>query len=110
MNNTPLLEELKSKLKVIITESYKDNKFDLEKNLNLFLETSKEKLERWILLFTSGDLTKEELEWLLKSQLNLSAFETLQTAGISKIKLNMIKNNIIKLVFKVITDLIIPAV
>ncbi|MFW0739651.1 hypothetical protein [Flavobacterium sp. T12S277] len=110
MNNTPLLEELKSKLKVIITESYKDNKFDLEKNLNLFLETSKEKLERWILLFASGDLNEEELEWLLKSQLNLTAFETLQIAGISKIKLNTIKNNILKLVFKVITDLIIPAV
>lgn len=110
MNDTPLLEELKSKLKVIITESYKDNKFDLEKNLNLFLEASKEKLERWILLFASGDLTEEELEWLLKSQLNLTAFETLQTAGISKIKLNTIKKNIIKLVFKVITDLIIPAV
>lgn len=110
MNNTPLLQELKSKIKVIITESYKDNKFDLEKNLNLFLETSKEKLERWILLFASGDLNEEELEWLLKSQLNLTAFETLQIAGISKIKLNTIKNNILKLVFKVITDLIIPAV
>ncbi|WP_291287024.1 hypothetical protein [Flavobacterium sp.] len=110
MNDTPLLEELKRKLKIIITESYKDNKFDLEKNLNLFLEASKEKLERWVLLFASGDLTEEELEWLLKSQLNLTAFETLQIAGISKIKLNTIKNNIIKLVFKVITDLIILTV
>lgn len=109
MNKDQLIEDLKNKLKIIITESYKDNKSELEKDLNAFLENSKEKLERWILLFASGDLTEEELQWLLKSQLNLMTLQGLQTAGISKIKLNSIKNNIIKMIFKVIIDLIIPS-
>ncbi|MCV9926352.1 hypothetical protein OIU83_01710 [Flavobacterium sp. LS1R49] len=110
MNNDQLIEELKSKLKTIITKSYKDNKPELEKDLNTFLETSKEKLERWIILFASGDLTEEELEWLLKSQLDLVALQALQTAGISKIKLNTLKNNIVKTIFKFIIEIIIPSV
>lgn len=108
MHNDSLLDQLKSKLKIIITESYKDNKFELEKDLNTFLENSGEKLERWLFLFSSGNLTEEDLEWLLKSQFNLMEFQTLQTTGISKIKLNAIKNNILKMIFKILLDIVIP--
>lgn len=110
MNHNKLIEELKSKSKTIISNSYKSNKSELEKDLNTFLETSKEKLERWMILFSTGDLTEEELEWLLKSQLDLMTLQALQTTGISKIKLNAIKNNIIKTIFKVIIDMIIPSI
>ncbi|MBS7233634.1 hypothetical protein KHA90_21705 [Flavobacterium psychroterrae] len=108
MNNDQLIEELKSKLKTILTKSYKDIKPELEKDLNTFLETSREKLERWIFLLSTGDITEEELEWLLKSQLDLVALQALQTTGISKIKLNSLKNNILKIIFKIILELIIP--
>ncbi|MBE8725790.1 hypothetical protein [Flavobacterium hungaricum] len=110
MNNDQVLEELKNRLKTVITKSYSDFKPELEKDLNAFLEKSREKLERWILLFASGNLTEEELEWLLKSQLDLVALQTLQTTGISKIKLNSLKNNIIKTIFKFIVELIVPGV
>jgi hypothetical protein len=108
MNNDQVLEELKNRLKTVINKSYADFKPELEKDLNAFLEKSREKLERWILLFSSGSLTDQELEWLLKSQLDLVALQTLQTTGISKIKLNSLKNNIIKTIFKFILELIIP--
>jgi len=108
MDNDKLLKELQSKLKTLITENYEEIKPQLEKDLNTFLEKSKIKLERWLFLFSSGDLTEEELEWLLKSQLDLVSLQGLQTAGISKIKLNTIKNNIIKIILNVIIGLIIP--
>ena len=110
MDNDTLLKELKSRLKIIITNSYKDIKPELEKDLNSFLETSKEKLERWILLFSTSALTEEELEWLLKSQLDLVALQALQSTGISKIRLNTLKNNILKTIFKVIIELVIPVI
>ncbi len=110
MDKNLLIAELEDKLKVIITKSYKDLKPQLEKDLSLFLETSKEKLERWTILFASGNLTEEELEWLLKSQLDLVVLQGFQAAGISKIKLNALKNNIIKIIFKVITEMIMPMV
>lgn len=110
MDNDKVLKELKSRLKIIITNSYKDIKPELEKDLNTFLETSREKLERWILLFSTSALTEEELEWLLKSQLDLVALQALQTTGISKIRLNTLKNNILKTIFKVIIELVIPVI
>lgn len=110
MNKDQLTEELKSKLKTIITKCYKENKTELEKDLNTFLEISKEKLERWMILFSAGNLTEEELEWLLKSQLDLVALQALQTTGISKIKLNEIKNNILKVIFNFILEVIIPGI
>ncbi|OXA71714.1 hypothetical protein B0A67_10170 [Flavobacterium aquidurense] len=110
MDKDKVIENLKKELKAIIANNYKDIKPQLEKDLTVFFQTSKEKLERWIVLFSSGDLTEEEFEWLLKSQLDLTVLKALQTAGISKIKLNTIKNNIIKMIIQIITNLIIPAV
>lgn len=110
MDKDQLKENLKNSLKEILKKSYKDLKPELEKDINTFLETSATKLERWTILFSSGDLTEEELEWLLKSQLDLVVLQALQSAGISKIKLNNIKNNIIKMIFKVIIEMIIPVV
>jgi hypothetical protein len=110
MDNDKLITDLKSKLKTIITNSYKDIKPELEKDLNAFLETSKEKLERWVILFSTGDLTDEELEWLLKSQFDLATLQALQTTGISKIRLNTLKNNIVKTIFKVIIEMVTLAV
>lgn len=110
MDKDTLLEELKNRLKIIIANSYKDIKSALEKDLNSFLETSREKLERWILLFSTSALTEEELEWLLKSQLDLVALQALQSTGISKIRLNTLKNNILKTIFKVIIELVIPVI
>ena len=110
MDKDKIIENLKKELKAIIANSYKDIKPQLEKDLATFFQTSKEKLERWIVLFSAGDLTEEEFEWLLKSQLDLTVLQALQTAGISKIKLNTIKNNIIKMIIQIITSLIIPKV
>lgn len=110
MDKDKVIESLKKELKKILANSYKEIKPQLEKDLSTFFETSKEKLERWIVLFSAGDLTEEEFEWLLKSQLDLTVLQALQTAGISKIKLNTIKNNIIKMIIQIITSLIIPKV
>ena len=46
--------------------------------------------------------TEEEFSWLLKSQQDLIALKALQGAGLSKIKLNNIKNAIIQTVFKTV--------
>jgi hypothetical protein len=107
MDNDKLIEDLKNKLKPIITNSYKDIKPELEQDLNDFLKTSKVKLERWVTLLSTAIITQEEFEWLLKSQLDLVALQTLQAAGITKIRLNTLKNTIVKTIFKIITEMVI---
>lgn len=110
MEKDRLIDALKTELSTIITKSYKDIKPQLEKDLSTFLETSKDKLERWIILYSSDNLNEEEFEWLLKSQLDLTALQVLQSTGISKIKLNTIKNNILQMIFKIITEIVIPRI
>ena len=52
-------------------------------------------------------LTKEEFEWLLKSQKDLVTLKALQTVGISKIRLNNIKNSILKTIFDIVLAAVI---
>jgi len=106
MINNNFTQELKDKVKKLITDNYNDFKPELEKDLKTFLETSAEKLERWATLYANQEINDEELEWLLKSQLDFVSLQALQAAGISKIKLNKLKNNVIKLIFEIIISLI----
>lgn len=107
MDTDKLLQDLKTQLLLVLGEQYKDLKPELEQDINAFLEESRGKLERWALLLTTSSITEEEFEWLLKSQQDLMELQTLQAAGISKIKLNNIKNSILKTVIQVVIQAII---
>lgn len=102
MDLDKILEEIKKQILALLGKNYKEFKPELEKDLDAFLQESKQKLARWILLLADKSLTKEEFEWLLKSQTDLIALKSLQTAGITKIRLNNIKNSIIKTIFQTV--------
>lgn len=102
MDIEKLLKELKQQLVTLLGDKYKEFKPEIQKDITAFLEGSKEKLERWTLLLASSSLTEEEFSWLLKSQQDLIALKALQGAGLSKIKINNIKNAIIQTVFKTV--------
>lgn len=102
MDIEKLLKELKQQLVTLLGDKYKEFKPEIQKDITAFLDSSKEKLERWTLLLASSSITEEEFSWLLKSQQDLIALKALQGAGLSKIKLNNIKNAIIQTVFKTV--------
>lgn len=102
MDIEKLLKQLKQELVTLLGDKYKEFKPEIQKDITAFLESSKEKLERWSLLLASSSITEEEFSWLLKSQQDLIALKALQGAGLSKIKLNNIKNAIIQTVFKTV--------
>lgn len=102
MDIEKLLKQLKQELVTLLGDKYKEFKPEIQKDITAFLNSSKEKLERWTLLLASSSITEEEFSWLLKSQQDLIALKALQGAGLSKIKLNNIKNAIIQAVFKTV--------
>jgi hypothetical protein len=102
MDIEKLLKQLKQELVTLLGDKYKEFKPEIQKDITAFLESSKEKLERWSLLLASSSITEEEFSWLLKSQQDLIALKALQGAGLSKIKMNNIKNAIIQTVFKTV--------
>ncbi|MEN0082051.1 hypothetical protein [Flavobacterium lindanitolerans] len=102
MDIEKLLKQLKQELVTLLGDKYKEFKPEIQKDITAFLDSSKEKLERWTLLLASSSITEEEFSWLLKSQQDLIALKALQGAGLSKIKMNNIKNAIIQTVFKTV--------
>jgi len=102
MDIEKLLEALRQNLITVLGEKYKEFKPEIKKDMNAFLESSKEKLTRWAVLFAENSITEDEFAWLLKSQQDLVILKALQGAGLSKIKLNNIKNSIFKTVLQTV--------
>lgn len=102
MDIEKLLDELRKNLITVLGDKYKEFKPEIQKDVKDFLEKSREKLERWSILFLAGSLTEDEFSWLLKSQQDLVTLKALQGAGLSKIKLNNIKNSIFKTVLQTV--------
>lgn len=102
MDIEKLIKDLKESLLTLLGDKYKEFRPEIEKEIKEFLKQSEDKLKRWILLLAEGSITKDEFEWLLKSQKDLLALKTIQASGLSKIKVNNIKNSIIKTIFDVV--------
>lgn len=102
MDIEKLLDEMRKNLITVLGDKYKEFKPEIQKDVKDFLEKSREKLERWSILFLAGSLTEDEFSWLLKSQQDLVTLKALQGAGLSKIKLNNIKNSIFKTVLQTV--------
>jgi hypothetical protein len=102
MDIDKLLKDLKGNVLTLLGDKVKEFKPELEKDLNDYIEQSKTKLERWAMLLLEGSITKEEFEWLLKSQQDLLSLKALQGAGLSKIKLNNIKKSIINTIVETV--------
>lgn len=96
MNFEKLLKELEKTLIVIFTNKYKNATEEAKKDIELFIENSKEKIVRWGVLVEEGKLTTDDFTWLMKSQKDLFEFKTLQRAGISKLSLGHLKNTVVK--------------
>ena len=107
MDIEKLIIEIKQQILTDAKQKFKDYLPELEKDLQKFLKKSEEKLKRWSILLLEGSITKDEFEWLVKSQQNLIQLNTLQVAGLSKIKLNNLKNNILKTIIDTTTKAII---
>lgn len=97
-----LLKQLTTALVSLFGEKWGDMEGASKKDIDLFLEESKEKLERWTLLLVNGDLDLEDFEWLVKSQKDLLVMQALHTAGVNKISLGHFKNKAIKTIIDVI--------
>ena len=102
MDIDKLLEDLRKNLITVLGDKYKEFKPEIQKDVTVFLENSKEKLLRWSVLLIEKSITEDEFAWLLKSQQDLVTLKALQGAGLSKIKLNNIKNTIFKTVLQTI--------
>lgn len=102
-----VFEALKTDILELVKDRFDEEGTQVRKDIEDFLEGSKDKLMRWTSLLDQGALTPAEFELLLKSQKDLLVIQSLQRAGISKIKIGLFKNEAIKIIVnKTVTALI----
>ena len=71
MDFDQILQELKKSLVDLFNNKYTNFTKESKKDIELFLDDSKDKLERWTILLKNQQLTLDDFEWLVKSQKDL---------------------------------------
>lgn len=107
MDFNQILKELKEALFQVTAERYGSLTKESKKDIDVFLEASKDKLERWTILFATNELSKTDYEWLVQSQKDLLEMKGLEQAGISKISLGHFKNKVVNTITEVVIGLIL---
>lgn len=95
------LKELKAILVELFSEKWEDLKEESKKDIDQFIDASKEKLERWTQLLANNDIEIEDYKWLIKSQKDLMIMQALHSAGVHKISLGHFKNKVIDAIISV---------
>ncbi len=103
-NFDEILQDLKDNALDLIKSTLLDFKDQATEDVNEFLNSSKDKLERWATGLAKGELTKEDFKWLLESQKDLLVMNGLKQAGLAKIQIDKFKNAIINMVVDTVVD------
>ena len=107
MDINEILESAKNSILDLVKEKYNQRTSEIEKDVDEFLKESKDKIARWTGLLEQEQLSKEEFELLLYAQKDLFVIKSLYQAGISKISLGHLKNNIAKIIVSTVIKLIL---
>ncbi|NQX84768.1 MAG: hypothetical protein HRT67_02400 [Flavobacteriaceae bacterium] len=107
MDFDAILKELKTSLISLFGDKWADLKRESKKDIDQFLNDSKDKLKRWTELLVNGDLDLEDYEWLIKSQKDVMLMQALHSAGVNKISLGHFKNKVIKVIIDVVKTIVL---
>ncbi|WP_321480584.1 hypothetical protein [uncultured Bacteroides sp.] len=91
-----LLTELLNQAKEIAASTFKDYKKQAAEDAESLISGIKPKLERWTLQVANGDISKDDLEFLLMGEKELVEMKALKQVGIALIKLDELKIKILK--------------
>lgn len=84
-----------SDLQGFITTEFKNQSQEAVADAKAFLEASKDDLERWISLLRSGQLTPDDLGWLVKGRKDLAKMQALKQAGIALARLQKFQGQLL---------------
>ena len=107
MDFEALLNELKSSLTSLFGEKWGNFKDESKKDVEQFLNSSKDKLERWTKLLVNNEIDLEDYEWLIKSQKDFLLMQALHSAGVHKISLGHFKNKVVKTIIGVVKTVVL---
>ena len=72
------------------------------------LESAKDDIKRWISLYIRGDITSDELKWLINGQSDLCQILYLKYKGVSKAEMKTFLTSLIEIISSTIIKMFIP--
>jgi hypothetical protein len=93
-----IFNQLKSDTANFAQTSLKSYVDDAKSDCQNFLESVKDKLEKWTGLLANGSLAKEDFEWLVYSQKELAEMNALKQAGLAEISIDQFRGGLINLI------------
>ena len=106
VNFPQVFEKLKEEVSELALSTVKSYKDQAMKDALKLIEDMKMDLNRWALQLAEGKLSKTDFEYLVLGQKELIQMNALKQAGLSLIKADEFKNNILNLIVNTVTDLI----
>lgn len=100
------LNELKNQATDIFKDAFGDKYEQAKESLDQFIESSKEDLKRWAIMFANGEIEdKEALLQLVKNQKDLLILEGLKAVGATQNELSGLKDKLVGLIVTKISEL-----
>lgn len=101
-----IFDRLKEEVTNLALSSVKKYKNEAQSDAFQLMEQMKENLKTWTLQLASGELSKKDYEFLILGQKELIEMNALKQAGLSLIKAEELKKNILNLIINTVIGLI----
>ena len=95
-------KDLKSEVTSLIIDAVKKRSEEAIKAGQEYLETLKEDLKIWSEQVLSGELSSEDIEWLIKSKKDLAEMIFLKEKGLSLVAIDNFKNQLSQILIKMV--------
>jgi hypothetical protein len=82
------LDSLKTELAEFAENNWQTYRDAAIKDGNAFIDKARGDLERWTVMLSTGGLSREDFEWLLKGKKDLAELETLKQLGLAQTALD----------------------
>jgi hypothetical protein len=106
INTTQLIQTLESGVASLAESTLHDYLDQAKTDGENALSTLQSNLEKWTLELESGDLTTEDVAFLIKEQAALDEMTTLKQAGLAEVRIDQFKADLTTLVINTLFNLI----
>lgn len=90
------LDVLKDNIAELAKTNVKEYAESAIKDGESFIKSTKSDLELWTKQLISGELSKKDFEWLLKSKKDLAEMTALMQAGLAKARIDKFRTDVLK--------------
>lgn len=102
INFSEILKQLQQDLLIHAQSAGKGYVKQAENDAQKMLNSIEEKLKRWTIELSIGQISKDDFAWLVYSQVELTEMFALKEAGLGEIEIDKFKKDVVDIIVKVV--------